>query len=144
MPSELSVYAVHRGGMRATASVRNLALDMDQPQKPGERCAGFRPLEALLASLAGCSVSTLALLLQRVDQRVHGIEVVARGRLRAGHPAVLTEISLEFLVRGQGIDPGAVERSLVSAEEHMSPVWTMLKDGPRVTSSFRIVEVEQA
>jgi putative redox protein len=138
MPSELSVHAVHHGGMRVTATARDFALEMDYPLAPSERGTGLRPLEVLLASLAGCSVNTLALLLQRVDQPVRGIEAAVRGVRRDGHPTVFTEISLDFVVRGQGVESEAVERALLAAEQHMCPVWAMLQGGPRITASFRI------
>jgi putative redox protein len=140
MPTELSVHAVHHGGMRVTATSRYFALDMDYPLQAGEKGAGWRPLEVLLASLAGCSVNTLALLLRRVEQPVRGIEVAVRGVRRDGHPTVFTDISLDFVVRGKDVDPGAVERALLSAEQYMCPVWAMLKEGPRITTSFQIDE----
>jgi putative redox protein len=141
MPSELSVHATHHGEMRVTATTRDFALNMDYPVKPGEKGTGLRPLEVLLASLAGCSVNTLVVLLRRTEQPVRGIEVDARGIRSDGHPTVLTDISLEFVVRGRGVDAGAVERALLSTEQYMCPVWAMLKGGPRITSSYRIEEV---
>ena len=120
---------------------RDYALNMDHPQKPGEKGSGLQPLEVLLASLAGSSVNTLVLLLRRTEQRVRGIEVDARGVLGGGHPAVFTDVSLEFVVRGRDVDAGAVERALLATEQYMCPVLAMLKGGPRVTTSYRIEEL---
>jgi putative redox protein len=141
MPSQLSVHAVHHGGMRVTATTRDFALNMDYPLQPGEKGEGLRPLEVLLASLAGCSVNTLVSLLRRTEQPVHGIEVDVRGTRSDGHPTVFTDIALEFVVRGRDVDAGAVERALLAAEQYMCPVWAMLQGGPRIIASFRIEEV---
>src|SRR5512138_1153334 len=127
MPTELTLRAVHHGDMRVTATTRDFALTMDHPASAGEKATGLRPLEALLASLAGSSVNTLAGLLRRTEQPVRGLEVEVRGRLSDGHPTLFTRISLAFVVRGRGVDAAAVERALQATEEYMCPVWAMLK-----------------
>jgi putative redox protein len=140
MPAALSIHAIHHGGMRVTATTRDFALTMDHSLEPGEKAAGLQPLEALLASLAGCSLNTLALLLRRAEQPVRGLAVTAHGVRHDGHASVLKDISLEFVVRGRAVDAEKVERALLATAQYMSPVWAMLKDGPGITSSFRIDE----
>jgi len=98
------------------------------------------PLRLLLASLAGCSGNTLALVLGRMQQPVEAIEVDARGRRRDEHPTVLTDITLEFVVRGKGVEPAAVGRALTMAEEQLCPVWAMLKPGVAISAAFTVVE----
>jgi putative redox protein len=141
MPTELSVHAVHRGGMRIDAAAGEHALEMDYPMPGGDgACAGLTPLQVLLASLAGCSGNTLALVLGRMQQPVEAIEVDARGRRRDEHPTVLTDIALEFVVRGKGVEPAAVGRALTMAEEQLCPVWAMLKPGVAIGAAFTAVQ----
>ncbi len=138
MPSELVIHAVHQGGMRYTADDGEQAVAIDYPLQPEQTCAGLTPLKLLLASLAGCSGNTVGLVLARMHQPVQGIDVNARGLRRDEHPTVLTEISLEFLVRGDGVDPQAVTKAIAMSESQLCPVWAMLKDGTPIHSSFRI------
>ncbi|MGA2477545.1 MAG: OsmC family protein [Spirochaetia bacterium] len=138
MPSELTVRAVHKGGMRMVATAGSHSLTMDYPLN-GEQAAGMKPLEVLLSSLAACGGSTVALLLQRAKQPVSGVEVIAHAVRRDEHPTVLTEISLEFLISGAGVEPAAVERIIATADEKLCPVWAMLKAGTPVRTSYRIV-----
>jgi len=141
MPTELSVHAVHRGGMRIDAAADGRALEMDYPMPGGDgACAGLTPLQVLLASLAGCSGNTLALVLARMRQPVEAIEVEARGRRRDEHPTVLTDITLDFAVRGKGVDPAAVARALAAAEDQLCPVWAMLKPGVEIAASFTVID----
>ncbi|MBI5526552.1 MAG: OsmC family protein [Deltaproteobacteria bacterium] len=106
MPTELTVHAVHQGGMRVCAGTDGHTVQMDYPLKPGEELAGLTPLQMLLASLAGCSANTLmAVLVRRMQQPVRGMEVHAHGLRRDEHPMVLTEITLDFMVRGRGPRP---------------------------------------
>jgi len=138
MPTELVVHAVHEGGMRFTAEAGGHAVTLDYPLSPGEVGAGATPLQLLLASLAACSGSTLALVLARMQQPLQGLEVHARGLRRDEHPTVFTEIALEFVLHGTELDPDAVTRALSAAENHLCPVWAMLKAGTPITAAVSI------
>jgi len=139
MPSELHVHASHEGGMRFSATTGRHSLTLDYPLAPDESGAGPTPLQALLASLAVCSGSTVGLVLTQMKQPFTGLDVEARALRRDEHPTVLTEISLEFIVRGPGVDPGVVQRALDVAETRLCPVWAMLKPGTAITASCRVV-----
>ena len=136
MPSELHVSAVHHGDMRISVAAREHVLSMDYPISSG---SDITPLEALLASLAACSGNSLALLLRKSKQPLDGVEVKVRGHRRDEHPTIITDIELEFVVHGTDVKPAAVERAIKVAEEHICPVWCMLKDGTSITSSYTIV-----
>ena len=139
MTRELSVRAVHLGGMRVLAESGDHKVLTDYPLKAGNAAEGMTSLELLLASLATCSANSVLALLKRAnDQHVTGLEVHARGLRRSEHPTVLTEISLEVTVKGD-VDPEAVAKSIAASEERLCPVWNMLKGGTPITASFRIV-----
>ena len=139
MPTELTVHAVHQGGMRFAVTAGDHSVTLDYPLRPGETGAGATPLQMLLASLAACSGSTVALVLRRMEQPLEGLEVSARGLRRDEHPTVITDITLEFVVRGAGVDPEAVARALTVAENQLCPVWAMLKPGTTITTSHRVI-----
>lgn len=140
MPSELNVHAVYQGEMKVTAAAGDFSLTMDYPLPPATTCSALRPLEVLLASLAGCSASALAILLAKMKQPLEGIEVSVHGLRQDEHPTVITDIDLEFVLRGAGVQAAAVERALKVAEEQLCPVWCMLKPGTRIKSSFVIAD----
>ena len=140
MPSELAVHAKHQGGMCFAIEAEKHAVTVDYPLQPGAGTGGMRPLEMLLSSFAGCVGGTMAMLLQRAKQPVSGLEVEVRGPRRDEHPTVFTELNVEVVVSGAGVDPDAVSRALEQCEMHVAPVWAMLKAGTPIRSSFRIVE----
>ena len=140
MTTELSVHAVHQGGMRVLAGTSSHKVLMDYPLQAGETGKGLTPLQMLLASLAACAANSVALLLKKMNQPVTGLEVDAHGLRRQEHPTVLTGISLDFLIKGSGIDPEAVARALKLSEEQICPVWNMLKGRTPITTSVQIVE----
>jgi putative redox protein len=139
MPTELSVHAVQQGPMEFAISDGEHAVTIDYPL-PGstEDMKGMTPLRLLLASLAGCSGSSVAALLRRDGQPVERVEVAARGQRRDEHPTVITEIDLAFTVYGD-VDPARVEHALKLSEGQICPVWAMVKAGTPVSSSFTVV-----
>ena len=136
MPSELRVSAVHHGGMRTTASAREHTISMDYPIQTG---SAITPLETLLASLAACSVNSLALLLHKARQPLTALEVNIHGHRRDEHPTIITDIDMEFIVHGLDVEPSAGEKAIKVAEEQICPVWCMLRGGTCITASYKIV-----
>jgi putative redox protein len=94
----------------------------------------------LLTSLAVCAGSTVSLVLERMKQPFSGMTVEARGTRRDEHPTVLTDIALEFVVTGTGVETERVAQALDVAEKQLCPVWAMLKPGTPISTSFRVIE----
>jgi putative redox protein len=139
MPTELSIHAVQQGPMEFAISDGEHGVTIDYPL-PGvdHELQGMTPLRLLLASLAGCSGSSVAALLRRDGQPLERVEVVARGQRRDEHPTVITEIDLAFTVHGE-VDPERVEHALRLSEAQICPVWAMIKAGTPISSSYTVV-----
>lgn len=138
MKAELTVRAAHESGMRVRATNGTFNLLMDYPLEPDQSAAGPTPLTVLLESLAACSVNSVLVVLKKMQQPVEGLEVEVRALRRTEHPTVLTSISLEFTVRGEGVDPAAVTRALQLSEERLCPIWNMLKAGTPIKAGFHV------
>jgi putative redox protein len=137
MKTELTVRAVHQGGMRVLASDGDFHVTMDYPIGSDEVAAGPTPLTMLLASLAACSLNSVVVVLKKMQQPIAGIEVNARAIRKTEHPTGLSDISLEFVVQGDA-DPAAVWRALQLSEERLCPVWNMLKSSSSIRAVFRL------
>ncbi len=139
MPTELSVHAVQQGPMEFAISDGEHHVTVDYPLPgSGAELRGMTPLRLLLASLAGCSGSSVAVLLRRDGQPVERVEVEVNGQRRDEHPTVITSIDLTFTVYGD-VDPQRVEHALKLSETQICPVWAMLKAGTPVSSSYTVV-----
>jgi putative redox protein len=139
MPQELSVRATRESGMCFTATTGEHTVCLDYPL--GEQgTSGPTPLQMLLSRLAVCAGSTLALVLERMQQPLTGLAVEATGLRRDAHPTVITHIHLSFEVRGRAVERDRVAHALKIAEEQLCPVWAMLRPGTPIETSFQVVE----
>jgi putative redox protein len=137
MKTELGVRAVHQGGMRVYASDGQFHVSMDYPTQENEITSGPTPLTMLLASLAACSLNSVAVILKKMQQPLEGLGVEVRGVRRTEHPTLLTDISLEFTVKG-AVDPAAVAHALKLSEERLCPVWNMLQGSTAIKAGFNM------
>jgi putative redox protein len=82
----------------------------------------------------------MVVLLRKLKQPARGVDVNVRAVRRDQHPTLLTEIAMEFVVRGTGLDASVVATALAQSEAQICPVWAMLKNGTHITSSLRITD----
>jgi len=100
---------------------------------------GGGAMELLLASAAGCTAIDVVLILQKQRQKVTGVEVEAAGVRAAEHPKVYTDVEFVYIVRGEDIDPQAVERAISLSEEKYCSASKMFEQaGVVISSSYRI------
>jgi putative redox protein len=135
MRTDLTVRAVHLGGMRVDVQIRDHVVPIDYPAEAGRNPT---PLEMLLASLAACAGNTLHLVLSRkMGVSLASLEVEARAERRQEHPTLLTKIDLVYHLRGDGLQPEIVDQALKIAEDQLCPVLAMLRPGAEINSSWR-------
>lgn len=116
-------------------------LILDAAETAGGENAGFRPTELLLISLAGCTAMDVISILRKKRQDVTGLEVRTDGKRSENHPKVYTDITIEYIVSGRGVDPAAVERAIELSTETYCTVEAMLKKAATITTTYRIIEV---
>jgi putative redox protein len=109
---------------------------------PGEdrEDTGPRPVRLLLIGLCGCTGMDVVSILQKKRQPFTGLQVKATAERAEEHPRVYTQIHLEFVVTGAGVDPAAVERSIELSQTKYCSASAMLGETAEITTSYRIVE----
>jgi putative redox protein len=109
---------------------------------PGEERqeTGPRPMELLLIGLAGCTAMDVISILQKKRQPLTGLETKVAAERIEEHPRVYTQIHVEYVVKGQGVKPEAVERAIELSETKYCPAMAMLRQVAEITTSYRIVE----
>ncbi|RME05972.1 MAG: OsmC family peroxiredoxin [Anaerolineae bacterium] len=101
--------------------------------------AGLSPMELLLASVAGCSGVDVASILRKKRQPLDGFDVHVRGERAPDHPRVYTHIEVFYELRGEGLDPKAVEQALTLSKTKYCSVSAMLGTTTKMTWRYRIL-----
>ena len=116
---------------------------MDGPETFGEGNAGPRPKELLLMALGGCTASDVIPILKKKRVPLESLEVRLTGNVRDEHPQVFTDIHVEYIFYGDGIDPRDVERAIELSTTKYCSVTAMLKTSVTITYSYRIEASEE-
>lgn len=115
-------------------------VTMDGPEEFGGSNAASRPKELLLFSLGGCTGSDVVAILRKKRVPVDDFEIRINATTAEEHPQVYTDIHIEYIFRGQGINPADVERAIQLSTEKYCSVSAMLRPSVRLTHSYRIEE----
>ena len=87
---------------------------------------GFRPLELMAVSLAGCTAMDVISILQKKRQEVTGFEVKINANRAEEHPKVFTAAIIEYHVSGKNVDEKAVARAIELSATRYCPAQAML------------------
>ncbi len=108
----------------------------------GDAQVGWSPMEMVLAALVGCTGADVIDVLRKKRQDVSRFEVRVFGDRTEQHPRVYTEIKLNFIVTGHGVDPEAVRRAIELSEKKYCSVSAMLCKTARLETQFEVHEAE--
>jgi len=122
----------------AAKSDSNHWIMMDGPSDFGGSNAGTRPKELILIALGGCTGSDVAAILKKRKAPITGFEMNISGNESEEHPKVFTDIQIEYVFYGDGIEAADVERAIELSTNKYCSVSAMLKASVRITHSYRI------
>ena len=133
-----------KGTTLAAKSDSNHWVIMDGPEMFGGSNAGSRPKELLLFALGGCTASDVIPILKKKHVPLDGFEVRLTGNVREEHPQVFTDIHIEYIFYGEGIDPVDIERAIELSTTKYCAVSAMLRPSVKITHTYRIEAAEKA
>jgi len=87
---------------------------------------GFRPMELMAISLAGCTAMDVISIMRKKRQDVTGYEVKVNADQADQHPHVFTKSVITYEVTGHDIDESAVIRAIQLSAERYCPAQGML------------------
>ena len=138
MPKRTAVVQQIKGITFAGRADTNHWVTMDGSTEFGGSNAGPRPKELVLIALGGCTGSDVASILQKKRVPVRDFRIELTAQTAEEHPQVYTEIHVEYVLVGNGIDPEAVERAIELSTTNYCSVSAMLKPSVKITHSYRI------
>ncbi|NOZ00198.1 MAG: OsmC family protein [Chloroflexi bacterium] len=87
---------------------------------------GFRPMELMAVSLAGCTAMDVISILRKKRQDVTAYEVRVHADQADRHPHVFTQAAITYEVTGRGVDEAAVLRAMELSAKRYCPAQNML------------------
>jgi len=105
----------------------------------GHSDEGLRPMQALLASLAGCSAMDVLHILHKQKHLVTRLDVEVDGIRADAVPAVFTKINLHY-VAGGDMPLHKLERAVALSSEKYCSVSHMLRHSVEITTSCALSE----
>lgn len=115
-------------------------VTMDASPEAGGENRGMRPMEMLLAGLAGCTGMDVASILRKMRQDVTGYEVRVTGERAEEHPKVYTHIVVEHVVRGRNLVEANVARAVELSATRYCSASAMLEKAARVEHKYTILQ----
>ena len=115
------------------------SITMDGPPEIGGENLGVRPMEMLLLGVAGCTMIDVVTTLKKMRQDLTNCETKLSAERAIEHPKVFTDIHIQFIVKGQDLDPKKVEKAITLSAEKYCSASIMLGKTASITHDFEIV-----
>lgn len=133
MATSTQIKLVQNGPVRFVATNGAGAVGIiDGPADMGGENAGLRPMETLLAALAGCSSLDVIHIMKKQRQNLEHLEVEVDGKRADTIPAVFTKIHMRF--KGYGpIDLLKFQKAVELSMEKYCSVSKMLQPAVAIT-----------
>ncbi len=116
------------------------SITMDGPPEIGGENLGVRPMEMLLLGVAGCTMIDVVTTLKKMRQDLTNCETKLSAERADEHPKVFTDIHIQFIIKGQDLDPKKVEKAITLSAEKYCSASIMLGKTASITHDFEIVE----
>ena len=114
---------------------------MDGAEKFGGSEAGSRPKELILMALGGCTASDVVSILTKKRAPMSHLEIHLTANTAEEHPQVYTDINIEYVVYGEGVNPADIERAIELSTTKYCAVSAMLRPTVKLMHSYRIEPV---
>lgn len=116
------------------------AVVMDGSPGSGGRNIGVRPMEMLLLGLGGCTAFDIVMILERMREKVTGLDIALEGERAAEDPKVFTHVKLVYKITGRKLKPASVERAVKLSAEKYCSASAMFGKTAKIEHSFEIIE----
>ncbi len=118
-------------------------MRMDIPVEQGGDASGFRPMQSLLAALAGCSSVDVISILKKQKQNLKNLDIEIDGNREEGkEPSLWKSIHVIFKITGE-VDPQKGFRAVdLSMKKYCSVAETLRLAGATITYDVFVNDIQ--
>jgi len=132
-----------KGRMSFTGSADSgFEVPLGASPKVGGDDDGFRPMELMAISLAGCTAMDVISILKKKRQEISDFQVTVETERADQHPKVFTSAVIEYHVAGKDIAENAVSRAMELSADAYCPAQAMIGKIIPLTLKYYIYEGE--
>ena len=133
-----------KGRMSFTGSADSgFEVPLGASPKVGGDDDGFRPMELMAISLAGCTAMDVISILKKKRQEISDFQVTVETERADQHPKVFTSAVIEYHVAGKDIAENAVSRAMELSADAYCPAQAMIGKLIPLTLKYYIYEGEK-
>lgn len=118
-------------------------LPLGAPKDVGGNEDGFRPIELMAVSLAGCTAMDVISILQKKRQEITDFEVIVHADRAEEHPKVFTRARIVYHVTGHEVSEQALVRAIELSATRYCPAQGMLDKVFPIELEYKIFEASQ-
>lgn len=116
------------------------AITFYLPENAGGAGKGFRPMQSLLAGMAGCATIDILLILKKQKQNVTSVQVTVDGeRVPNQEPSLWENAHIVFHIEGE-VEPAKAEKAVeLSMNKYCSVAATLRQAGASLTWETQVI-----
>ena len=122
-------------GMRTKLEYGELSVSPDDTK-------GFRPFQLMIASIAGCSASVFRKILAKQRIEIADLQMTAEVKRNPDVANRIEDVKLHFVVKGNRIDQGKMEKNLELARKNCSMVRSV-EDSINITETIEVIQLSE-
>ena len=116
-------------------------LYMDASRSLGASESAFRPMQTLLASLAGCTGIDVLQILKKQRQRLDDFQIKVTATRKDGTPSPFESINLHFILKGK-IKAEKIEKALELSHSKYCSVYFSLHPDIDISNTYELEYVD--
>jgi putative redox protein len=137
----MNINLVWNGRMGFSASTPSGAsILIDTYADSGGDQSGPTPIEAFVTALAACTAMDVVSILKKMRQPLesYAVEVEWERGPKDVWPRPITKVTVKHLLKGEGLDPSAVEKAVKLSDEKYCSIAATLRTRPDLATEWLI------
>jgi len=104
----------------------------------GKKTKGASPMEFLIIGVAGCTTVDVVSIMEKMRQNVESLEVEIEAIQREETPKYITDISLNYSVKGKDVEEDKLKRAIELSHERYCSALHSLRPDIKVETKYQI------
>jgi putative redox protein len=135
---KINIHRLNDAYLMEAKNESGVTMRMDANPEIGGGDEAFRPVQALVASLGGCSGIDVIMILKKQKQQIDDFDIeITAERATDQTPSVVTGVHLKFILKGK-VEQEKLKKAIELSIDKYCTVSKMLEKTAKITWSYQI------